>query len=57
MFPQDSFFFFLGDGSGKGPMVIHKEINHRGSRMYKDPFPRDFKGLLGKEASKRETSY
>lgn len=38
------FFFSQGRGSSKGHMFIDKEINPRGSRMYKDPFPRDVNG-------------
>lgn len=54
MVPQENFGGVGGKESGKGPAFKHKEINQRGSRMCKDPFPRYFNGLLGKEAGERD---
>lgn len=49
--------FCRGKGSRKGHMFIDKELNQREGRMYKDPFPRDFSGVTGKEARRRKTSH
>lgn len=48
---------WVGEGSGKEPVFIYKEINQRRSWMYTMLLLGEFNGLSGKEARKRETSH